>query len=350
MQPIDYIANMLEMLDHPAFCVSDGIISAANQAALARFLVPGMPVSPLLFSGQEEYAQFSGGTMQMTLMLGVERCPATVTELGGYHIFRLPQTEAQPERQALALAAQELRGPLNDTMALCQDLFSHCAPMPDPAAEQAAQINRDLYRMLRIVGNMSFTAAPRLEMQDVTAVLGELFESAAHYCESAGITLIFSNLPVPVYSLIDSDLLGRAVHNLLSNAMRSSGSGGTITAQLTRRGGTLYLSIQDSGTGTDTKSLSSIFDRFRREPGPSTTSGLGIGLSIVDAVARAHGGVAIVDQSPGTGMRAVISLPIRQSGGMRSPALHIDYAGERCRELIELSDVLPCSLYMPQSE
>lgn len=350
MQPIDYIANLLELMDHPAFCVSGGIICAANEAARARLLLPDTAVLPLLAAGREEYAAFTGGSMQLSLQLGSETCFAAVSELDGYHIFRLKPSDSQPERQALALAAQELRGPLNDTMALFQELFSHTAALAESAPQQAAQVNRDLHRMLRIVGNMSFSAVPRMEMQDITAVLGELFESAAFYCESANIRLTFSNLPVSVYSLVDADLLGRAVHNLLSNAMRSAGSGGTITAQLTRRGATLYLSVADSGSGADTKSLGNLFDRFRREPGITSTGGLGMGLSIVDAVARAHGGVAIVDQSAGGGLRAVISLPIRQSGGLRSPAMHIDYAGERSRELIEFSDVLPYHLYAPIAE
>lgn len=347
MQSIDEIAEILELMDHPAFCVTGGTITAANQAARAHLVPVGDSVAPLLASGRAEYALFTGGTMHLTLTLGGQVCSACVTKIGSHHIFRLQPDQMQPQLRALALAAQELRRPLNDMMALSRELFAD--PAPEASEDRAARLNRELYRMLRVVGNMSFTAAPHMEMRDVSAVLEELFEAAAHYCESAGRTLEFTNLPVSAYSCIDSDLLGRAVHNLLSNAIKFTAPGGTIRAKLTRTGNTLYLTVQDSGNGADAHIHSNAFTRLGREPGMgSAAQGLGLGLMMVDAIAKAHGGTVMLDQPPGSGVKVVLSLPIRQDGGtLRSLKLSIDYAGEHSRELIELADVLPHTLYAP---
>ncbi len=340
MQSIDHIVQMLELMEHPAFCVRNGVITGANAAARERMILPGAPVAPMIVQGLDAYNSLSSGSMALTLELFNLRMDATVTCVGEHHIFRLSMPEESEQLQILARAAQELRSPLNDAMALTRDL-QQTAQQED----LTARLNRELFRILRIVGNMSFRSAPRPEMQDVAAVLEELFAAAADYCEAAGVTLTYTGIPTAVYSLVDADLLGRAVHNLLTNAIRGAGSGGTIEVRLTRRSNTLYLTVLDSGGG-ETPAAADIFHTYRQEPGIRANQGLGLGMTIVEAAAKAHGGVVMVEKVPGAGLRLSLTLPIRQHGsGLRSPSLRIDYAGEQSRELIEFADVLPPEFY-----
>lgn len=338
----DRVQQMLELIEHPAFSVRAGVITGVNSAAAERMLQPGQDIYALIPAGKEEYDALESGAMALTLELYGFPLDATVTCVGEDRIFRLVPGEESELMRVLALAAQELRSPLHDAMALTQVLREE-APDTD-RAQISARLNRELHRILRIVGNMSFRCAPRPEMQDVCAVLAELFESAAHYCAAAGVTVDYAGPPVPAYSMVDSDLLGRAVHNLLSNAIRGAGKGGTVTARLKRRGATLYLTVEDPGTGGEPPS-GRIFDTWRREPGISAHSGLGLGMTIVEAAAKAHGGVVMLQKLPGSGTRVTVTLPIRQDGGLRQPRMRVDYAGEQCRELIEFADSLPPDFY-----
>lgn len=344
MQSIDHIVQMLELMEHPAFCVCAGVITGVNEAAKERMILPGAPIAPMIAAGREDYSRLEAGSMALTLDLFGVMTDATVTCVGEHHIFKLSMPEQSEQLRVLARAAQELRSPLNDAMAISRMLREE---LPHSAGREdlSARLSRELYRILRIVGNMSFHSAARPEMQDAAAVFEELFASAVPYCEAAGVTLTFTGLPGAVYTLMDSDLLGRAVHNLLTNAIRGAGSGGSIAARLTRRGSTLYLTIQDSGGG-EVRPTGNVFDAYRREPGIGGNQGLGLGMTIVEAVAKAHGGVVMLEQCPDAGVRVTISLPIQQhSCGLRSPSLRIDYAGEQSRELIEFSDLLPPDFY-----
>lgn len=338
----DHIHEMLELIEHPAFSVQAGVVTGVNSAAAERMIQPGQPIHSMLPAGKEEFDALQTGTMSLTLELYGFPLEATVTCVGEHRIFRILPDEASELMRVLALAAQELRSPLHDAMALTQALRD-ADPGADPG-ELNARLNRELHRILRIVGNMSFRTGFRPEMQDVGAVLSELFESAAHYCAAAGVTVEYTGPNAPVYSMVDSDLLGRAVHNLLSNAIRGAGKGGTITAHLKRRGATLYLTVEDSGGG-EAPPAGRIFDAWRREPGISSHSGLGLGMTIVEAAAKAHGGVVMLQKVPGSGTRVTVTLTICQDGGLRSPRIRVDYAGDQCRELIEFADSLPPEFY-----
>ena len=345
MQSIDHILQMLELMEQPAFSVREGMITGVNAAARERMILPGAPVAPMIAAGRSDYSTLRSGSMALTLDLFGIMTDATVTCIGEHRIFKLSTPEQSEQLRVLALAAQELRSPLHDAMSISRELQHDDHAHPEQQEELSARLNRELYRILRIVGNMSFHSAAHPEMRDAAAVFEEIFASAAPYCEAAGVAVHYSGLPASADTLMDSDLIGRAVHNLLTNAIRGAGTGGTIAARLTRRGGTLYLTIQDSGGGTHRLS-GNFFDAYRREPGIISTQGLGLGMTIVEAVAKAHGGVVMLEQCTGSGVRVTMSLPIRQdTSGLRSPSLRIDYAGEQSRELIEFSDVLPPDFY-----
>ena len=332
------IAHMLELMDRPAFCVADGIITAANRAALARQLPLGEPVEPLLVTGGEEYREFDRGWLSLRLSCCGEMYDATVSAADGKHIFTLESQDAAEELRALALTAQVLRDPLGDVMALVEELPDDMEP------ERLARIRRGLYRMLRIVGNLSVQSAPRLEMQDVDAVLRELWEQAEAACESRGVKLRYRGTSRPLYSNIDAQLLTRAIHNLLSNSLKFAADGGVIELELSA--GTKFYRISVRDYGASVEPNQDPFARWRREPGiEDGRTGLGLGLKLVQLAAAAHNGTVWFDRLKGEGFRVILSLPINQNARMCSPRYRVSYSGERDPLLLELSDVLPPEFY-----
>lgn len=347
------IAQMLELIERPAFCVLDGLIIYANSAAAAHLVPVGTPITPLISVGTEEYASFTQGCLYLCVTIAGTSYETSVTVVGEHHIFTL-DTSSVAQLQTLALAAKELREPLNRIMAI-SDHLPHALDTDPKTADMIARMNRGLYQILRIVNNMSDAgsqAMPRMELRDVPAVMQELFDQAAEYCTCVGVTLEFENLPTTIYSLIDSQRLERGIYNILSNALKYTENGGCIQARLTRRRHTLYLTIADSGCGMEQTNFFAPFDRFLREPGiEDSRHGLGLGLTLVRNAAAVHGGTVLLEHSKESGTRVTMSLPIRQNiSSLHSPTIQIDYAGERDHALIELSDSLPHTLYAPYDE
>ena len=351
--------GMLDLMACPAFCVKDGIIARVNPSAASLLIEAGTRVAELLQTGEEEYAAFSDGCLYLNLSVSNQSLGASVTRMAGFDVFCLEQSADNAELQAMALAARELREPLASVMITADRLFPVSGLENDPATrEQVARINRGLFQMLRVIGNMSdagrYSADTpnRQELRDICAVLDEAFAKAAALVEHTGITLRYKGYPEPIYSLTDSEKLERAVFNIISNAIKFTPSGGTIEANLTRRGRKLYLSIRDSGCGIPENLRGNVFSRYTRQPGVEDGRfGIGLGMVLIRAAAALHGGAVLIDQPDGAGIRITMSLAIRQDtrGQVRSPILPMDYAGEWDHGLIEFSESLPAKLYDPEN-
>ena len=103
--------------------------------------------------------------------------------------------------------------------------------------------------------------------------------------------------------------LGEMVGNLIDNALRHTPEGGRITAATHREGNEVVVSVEDSGPGVPAADRVRVFERFWRGP-EVQGEGSGLGLSIVQEIARVHGGEAGCEApSGGQGARFVIRLP-----------------------------------------
>ena len=330
---MEQIDQLLALLDRPAFRVEGGMITALNTAAQSLALEPGAPIGELLATGQEAYAEFEAGCLSLELSLpGGNRC-ATVTALEQGHLVTLEPEETGEDLRMLALAAQTLREPLADVMALADELPADTA--------QRAELTRGLYRLLRIVGNMTPPAPFAPEMIELNALLREVWDQAMPACEARGIEFTFVPSPAPVFTCADGPLLSRAIHNLLSNSMKFSRSR-TLRLELQRSGQNLRIRYIDPEAVLPPDH----FARFLRDPGLDDPKlGLGMGMKIVSNAAIAHGGSAMTVPLKPAGIMTVLSLPIKQDAPLRSNRLRISYTGERNALLVELSDVLPPEFY-----
>lgn len=351
MEVQNHIAAMLHLLPQPAFLVENGTLSHMNQAAAGYFLQVGQPVAPLILHGSEEYANFTDGCLYLTLTLEGQSMGASVSKLENAHLFVLEQQLEVPQLQALALAAMELREPLSGILTLADQMLPGLDKENEALQLQAAQINRRLYQMLRIIGNMSDAAQYAKSEQKLTYhveicnFLREILEKATALAEQAGIHLAYELPSEPIFTLASEEKLERAIYNLLSNAMKFAPTGSTVQAKLSRKGMRLYFSVTNRQDGSELPG--NLFARYLRQPGlEDPRSGVGLGMVLVRTVAALHGGAVLADQVDDC-IRITLSMQIRQSKdtGVRSPVLRIDYAGERDHGLIELSDVLPAAAY-----
>ena len=110
----------------------------------------------------------------------------------------------------------------------------------------------------------------------------------------------------------DPDAIEQAVLNLLSNAMKYSGDARAVDLQLTQHGDRAVIRVTDHGIGIPVAEQSRIFDKFYRvrDAGTERIAGTGLGLTLVDHVARGHGGTVVVQSAPGQGSTFALELPL----------------------------------------
>jgi heavy metal sensor kinase len=107
----------------------------------------------------------------------------------------------------------------------------------------------------------------------------------------------------------DTQKLQRLVANLLDNAIKYTESEGTIKVSLDGDASKVLLSVEDTGNGISEDDLANIFERFYRCDPSRSEAGVGLGLSLVMAIARSHGGEVAVTSYPGKGSTFSVSLP-----------------------------------------
>src|SRR5437870_6864588 len=180
---------------------------------------------------------------------------------------------------------------------------AHVTPILDAAATLETLVDALGTMTLADVGGLKLNR----EAVDVPVLVTSSLAAFQSAADAAGVRLIAdleADLPA-----IDADpaRIRGVLGNLLSNAIRYSPSGGTVTASARRSGERVTFGIRDTGQGIPTELRSRIFDRFVKGPG---SPGSGLGLAIAKDVVTAHGGTieAISDLGKGTEVR--FTLPV----------------------------------------
>ena len=107
----------------------------------------------------------------------------------------------------------------------------------------------------------------------------------------------------------DPMLFGRAVSNLVENALRFAPAGGTIQISLAAGPARSQISVKDTGCGIAAEHLSRVFDRFYRIDSSRSSEGSGLGLALVKSIMDLHGGTAVVESAVGRGTTVILTFP-----------------------------------------
>jgi len=115
----------------------------------------------------------------------------------------------------------------------------------------------------------------------------------------------------PVYSFGDESRIKQVLVNLLDNAIKYSREGGQVVTSVRTEDNNAVLTVRDDGAGIPSHALPHVFERFYRaeKARPRGTAGAGLGLSIVQAICRAHGGTVSVTSTEGRGTTVHVRLP-----------------------------------------
>ena len=149
----------------------------------------------------------------------------------------------------------------------------------------------------------------RLAPIDPAALMEEIAELYAPVVEDAGMrfeAVIESGAPRIV---LHRELMTQALANLIDNALRHAGAGGAITLRLAIAGGEARFQVEDRGPGIAEADRAQALRRFGRLDSARSLPGAGLGMALVEAVARLHDGrIALGDTAPG--LVAAIVVPV----------------------------------------
>ncbi len=225
----------------------------------------------------------------------------------------------QAKAEFLSVVSHELRTPLTALQGFSELLLRSTLP-PDKAHRCLVYLHTEACTLGRIVGELldlsRIEAGRPLELRPEPVDLDALMERNVELFAAEHRSHRFRwTSSVPGVALrADPDALDRMVKNLLSNAVKYSPRGGQVCVSASSapdQPGMVEVAVEDDGVGIPADQLPRIFDKYVRVPHPDTAAarGLGLGLSLVKALAEAHGGRVEVDSLPGKGSRFRLLLP-----------------------------------------
>ncbi|MBY0278100.1 HAMP domain-containing histidine kinase [Candidatus Binatia bacterium] len=228
------------------------------------------------------------------------------------------QTLFESQRTMLHDISHELRSPLARLQAT-GDLIRQ---QPQRAAELVERIDRDVGRIDRLVGEIltlarveAGYAARRSDPVDLCEVVGQVADDARFEAAASG-RRITVDAPGPLVVAGDHELLGRALDNLLRNAIRHSPANGEITIRARRdeAGPLTRITVRDRGPGVLPSELEAIFAPFVRRADAAAADGYGLGLAISRRVIEAHRGRVFATNHRDGGLCVTIELPLARPG------------------------------------
>jgi signal transduction histidine kinase len=295
-------------------------IAAPGQAQPTGFLVAGLSPRRVVDTDYSSFFDLIGGHL------------ATVIATARAHEEERKRAEALAEIDRLKTAffsnvSHEFRTPLTLMLGPLEDALAAGGLSPE-AHEGLEVAHRNSLRLLKLVNTLldfSRIEAGRIqavyEPVDLTALTANLASVFRSAIERAGMRLIVDCPPLgqPVY--VDREMWEKIVLNLISNAFKFTLEG-EIEVSMKSTGGSVELTVRDTGAGIPAAELPHIFDRFHRVKGISGRSyeGSGIGLALVQELVKLHGGTVRVTSEVGRGSAFIVSIPL---GKAHLPADHV---------------------------
>lgn len=227
----------------------------------------------------------------------------------------LAEADAQ-RRNMIADIAHELRTPLTVIQGNLEALMDGVYDLtPDNVAAVYKQ-SIVLSRLVADLRDLALAEAGQLRLELKAVALGDLLAQVSEGLEvqarKKGVTLnlgIANDLPKVQ---ADEQRIAQVLYNLISNALRHTPAGGTITSSAELREGRVLVSVRDTGTGISPEDLPHVFERFYRADRSRARSsgGSGLGLTIAKQIVEAHGGQIWAQSWLGAGSTFGFSLPL----------------------------------------
>lgn len=255
------------------------------------------------------YAEAQRATRQRDLLLESERRARQDAE-----------SASRLKDQFLATLSHELRTPLSAILGWLHILRRkgiEDAAVLDKGLDVIERSARSQHQLIEDMLDMSRIVSGKLHLNlaivDAAQVVATSIDLIAPSAEAAGVALISraDDEPLPVRA--DAARLQQVIWNLLNNSTKFTPAGGRIEVSTAREGDKVRIVVKDTGIGIKSEFLPHLFDRFRQGDQSTTRrfGGLGLGLTLVDQLARLHGGsVSVHSAGENRGATFSVTLPL----------------------------------------
>ena len=241
------------------------------------------------------------------------------------------------QKQFSANAAHELRTPL----AVLQTNLEVFEKKQEPEMVEYQQlftmIKEQTARLSQLVGTLldmtNLKSVPRTDHVSLEELVDEVFCDLDPVAEKAGISIhfddsssqdLYTDVHTPDASALNNNILNitgsyvllyRAVYNLVENAIKYNRPNGSVTVSVKEKNGQAMILVKDTGIGISPENQKKIFDPFFRvdKSRSRAMGGAGLGLALVDSIAKEHGGIVKVLESSETGSTIALMLPMDNS-------------------------------------
>jgi signal transduction histidine kinase len=221
----------------------------------------------------------------------------------------------ETKQEFFATVSHELRSPLTSICGAVELLHRGApGPLTESQARLTEIIGQSSERLLRLTNQileLSRFRAGLVELDrkalDLAALVDRVVEELHPQAEEAGVTLERERYGVHFAYLGDEERLYQLVVNLGANAIRFTPRGGRVVVRLIDASAEFELQVEDTGVGIPAEALPNIFEPYRQAH--RGRGGTGLGLAVVQGVAKAHGGRVTAESHEGKGSRFTVLLP-----------------------------------------
>lgn len=214
--------------------------------------------------------------------------------------------------------SHELWTPLTSIIGHLDLVLDDDHSLPENINHQLCVARRNAERLYALVSNLlasaSGAASVHLRPTDLSGLVEHSIESAWPQAANTGVTLK-ADVPDILWTTSDPLRIRQVLDNLISNAIKYSPDGGTVTVRARQESDAALLEVQDTGIGMSPHETTQVFGKFFRTAAARESSipGVGLGLAITKAIVDSHGGTICCTSELGAGTTFTVRLPLHRS-------------------------------------
>lgn len=326
MENASNLGNLFAFSHDPVIFVEDGIITYMNPPAMNEFGRDKlyMPETVLIPAQMLEVAsdKFIASATILGKTMSVSR---TSFEKQKLYSFTLPSiSDDEHIVHSVSSSMRELTGGIKANADLIR---GYSQKYDDPSLHKfTAVLNHYTAKLKRLVNNYTLFSAFKDHTQKFNPTMTSLNQLLDELSQEISYITVPHNISVSFYAVdniiasVDSELLMQMMTNLVSNSLNHMPNGGEVKIKLSGTKKYILFIVEDDGTGIPDEIMANVFRSYNANVDlNSKTFNTGLGLSVCDFIAKAHGGTMIIESEYNLGTRVIVQIPRVTDHKLMSP-------------------------------